>query len=133
MKRVAFGGLTVSLLAATALAHHSGAMFDATKSIVKDATVKEFQWTNPHTWLNVVIMNDKGQPEEWPLEFGSLNVLSHNGWKPTTLKPGDKVTVTFRPMRDGSHAGMCTAITLADGTKMNTGGGGDGGAARAQD
>lgn len=126
MKAHYYAAVAAAFLTGPALAHHSGAMFDATKSITKEGTVKEFQWTNPHTWLNMMVMNEQGQPEEWAMEFGSLNTLAHNGWKPTSLKPGDKVTVTFRPMRNGSKAGLATKIVMPDGTEKATGGGANG-------
>ncbi len=72
-----------------AFAHHSAAMFDADKVVTLDGTVKEFQWTNPHSWLQLVVPDGAGGSKEYSLELVSLNVLSHNGWKPGTLKPGD--------------------------------------------
>src|ERR1700758_1216235 len=86
----ALAALGAFVLPAVALAHHSGAMFDATQTVTLDGTVKEFQWTNPHSWLQLVVPDNKGGTKEWSLELVSLNVLAHNGWKPGTLKPGDK-------------------------------------------
>ena len=88
-----------------ALAHHSAAMFDDAKVLEKKGVVKELQWTNPHVWLQVVI-DENGKKTEWSLEGGSPNTLSRQGWRATTFKPGDSVTVRFNPMRDGSAAGL---------------------------
>jgi hypothetical protein len=102
-----------------ASAHHSYAMFDANKLISLDATVKEFQWTNPHSWLQVMIADDKGAVEEWSLELGPLVVLHRWGWKPHSLNPGDKVKVSINPLRDGTHGGRLMSIVLPDGETLN--------------
>jgi hypothetical protein len=106
-----------------ASAHHSYAMFDANKLVTLDATVKEFQWTNPHSWLQVMISDDKSVAEEWSLELGPLVVLHRWGWKPRTLNPGDKVRVSLNPLRDGSHGGRLMSIVLPDGETLSGQGG----------
>jgi hypothetical protein len=85
-------------------AHHSAAMFDDEKVLELNGTIKEVQWTNPHIWIQVVVDNN-GQKTEWSLEGGSPNSLSRNGWRATTFKAGDAVTVRLNPMKDGSAAG----------------------------
>ena len=85
-------------------AHHSAAMFDDEKTLELHGTIKELQWTNPHIWIQVVV-EDKGTRTEWSLEGGSPNSLSRRGWRSTTFKPGDVVTVRLNPMKDGSAAG----------------------------
>jgi hypothetical protein len=92
-------------LGATVLAHHSAAMFDDAKVTEKKAVVKELQWTNPHVWLQVII-DENGKKTEWSLEGGSPNTLSRQGWRASTFKAGDVVTVRFNPMKDGSAAGQ---------------------------
>lgn len=87
-----------------ARAHHSAAMFDDTKVTVIKGRVKELQWTNPHVWLQVVV-EDGGKMVEWSIEGGSPNSLSRTGWRATTFKPGDVVSVRINPMKDGTHAG----------------------------
>jgi hypothetical protein len=86
------------------LAHHSASMFDDTKVMELKGTVKELQWTNPHVWLQVVV-DEKGKKTEWSLEGGSPNSLSRQGWRATTFKAGDIVTVRLNPMKDGTAAG----------------------------
>ncbi len=93
------------VLAAPLLAHHSASMFDDTRVVEKKVVVKELQWTNPHVWLQVVI-DESGRKAEWSLEGGSPNTLSRQGWRATTFKAGDVVTVRFNPMKDGSAAGL---------------------------
>jgi len=96
----------VVLVAARPLAaHHSAAMFDDTKVVELSGTVKALQWTNPHVWLQVVV-EDQGRATEWSFEGGSPNSLSRQGWRSTTFKPGDVVTVRLRPMKDGTAAGQ---------------------------
>jgi hypothetical protein len=108
---------------APASAHHSYAMFDAHSLVTVDATVKEFQWTNPHSWLQVMIVDNKGVAEEWSLELGPLVVLHRWGWKPRSLSPGDKVKVSLNPLRDGSHGGRLMSIVLPGGETLNGQGG----------
>ena len=84
-------------------AHHSAVMFDDTKVVELSGTVKALQWTNPHVWLQVMVGD---QATEWSLEGGSPNSLSRQGWRSTTFKPGDVVTVRLRPMKDGTAAGQ---------------------------
>lgn len=85
-------------------AHHSAAMFDDEKVVELSGTVKEMQWTNPHIWIQVMV-DANGQKTEWSIEGGSPNSLSRNGWRATTFKPGEAVTVRVNPMKDGSPGG----------------------------
>jgi hypothetical protein len=119
----AISALALIMAASPAWPHHSGAMFEPTKSIEFDATVKEFQWTNPHSWLQVLRPDGKGGEEEWSLELGPLVGLSRAGWKPRSLQPGDKVKVSFHPMRDGSRGGRLISVTTPDGHVLNGQGG----------
>ena len=79
--------------AAGSWAHHSGAMFEPVKAVEFEGTVREFQWTNPHSWLQILKPTDAGTDEEWSLELGPLVGLARAGWKPHSLQPGDKVIV----------------------------------------
>lgn len=99
-------------------AHHSSAMFD--KAVVREvsATVKEFQWTNPHVWIQVMIENDAGKLEEWSIEAGGPNTLFRRGWRPNSFKPGDSVQLKFNPMLDGSEAGGFIGAKLSDGKTL---------------
>jgi hypothetical protein len=102
-------------VAAPVVAHHSGAMFDNTKTVELTGTVKEFQWTNPHIWIQIEHQNAGGAKEEWSVEGGSPNSLSRNGWRKTTFTPGAAVSIRINPMRDGSHAGNFVGAKFADG------------------
>lgn len=118
MKKYAVLALAALGLTAPALAHHSMAMFDGTKTIVLVGTVKEMQWTNPHAWLQVMVAQPGGPEVEWSFEMEGPNVMQRSGWKKTSVKPGDKVTVTASPLKDGRPGGAFINITLADGSKL---------------
>ena len=115
-----FISLTVSwgIIPAAALAHHSTASFDGSQEVVLVGTVKEFQWTNPHTWIQLEIKNESGAVVEWSIEGGSPGSLSRNGWKKTTFKPGDNVTIKAHPMLNGNPGGAFVGAVLADGTTL---------------
>ncbi|MEO8467610.1 MAG: DUF6152 family protein [Gammaproteobacteria bacterium] len=118
-------GLTLSLLAAVepgaALAHHSGAMFEPELRITLNGTIRDFQWTNPHAWIQVAVPGADGKSTDWSFECGSPNTLSRLGWRPATLKPGDAVAIVANPMKDGTHAGLMYTVTLADGRVLGPG------------
>jgi hypothetical protein len=98
-----------------AVAHHSFAMFEPTKTLTFKGTVKTFQWTNPHVIVWVLVQPDDGGPaQEWSLETTSPGVLTRNGWTRQSLKAGDRVSVVFSPLRDGSHGGGLNSVTLLD-------------------
>jgi hypothetical protein len=100
-----------------ASAHHSFAMFDRSKEVTLVGTVKEFQWTNPHCWLQLVVVSD-GQTKEWSFEGGSPGILSRHGWKHTSLKEGDKVTVTFYPLLSGEAGGSFIQVVTPTGSTL---------------
>ena len=120
LNAVASGAIGLGLLATAipAFAHHSYAEFDTDSKVTLSGTVKEFQWTNPHSWMLVMVPNAAGQPEQWAVEFSSVSLLASRGWKPKTVMPGDKVEITFHPMRSGAHAGSYMAIKLPNGKMM---------------
>jgi hypothetical protein len=109
----------LSLLAAPAAAHHSFAMFDRDKTVEMQGTVKSFQWTNPHSFLDLYVDDPKGGPPVlWTFEFGAVHNLANQGWKPKTVVPGDKVLLTLHPAKDGGPYGQALTVTLPNGTVM---------------
>ena len=98
--------------AAPALAHHSFAMFDNNKSVTLEGTVKEFQWTNPHSWVQVMVKDASGKDVEWSVEGGSPNGLARQGWKRTSMKAGDKISVVIHPLKDGTAGGSLVSATV---------------------
>ena len=102
----------------SAFAHHSFAAFDMEKTATLSGSVKEFQWLNPHSWIQMMVADASGNAVEWSIEMSSPSGLSRQGWKPKTLRPGDKITVIMHPLRDGRTGGSFVSGTLADGSKM---------------
>jgi hypothetical protein len=103
-------------IAAPAFAHHSFAMFDAEKTLTMKGTVKEFEWTNPHSWLRVTVMDEKtGKPLLWALEMSSPARLTTMGMHANSVRVGDEVSVTFHPMRDGTRGGQFIQAMLPGG------------------
>ena len=98
-----------------AAAHHSFAMFDQSKSVPLIGTVHDFQWTNPHAFIDVDVPNAAGSVDLWKVELNSPNNLKRQGWKSSEMKPGDKVTVVIKPLRDGSKGGLFVSVQLPDG------------------
>jgi len=115
-KAFALAGAAIALSVIPAFAHHSFAMFDRDKTIRIEGTVKQFQWTNPHSWILVMAPNAQGVPVQWSLETGPPNALARSGWVPKTLTPGMKVSVALHPLKDGTPGGQFIELTLPDGT-----------------
>lgn len=113
-------GLAISLglLGGSAIAHHSATMFDDERVLELQGTVKEFQWTNPHTWIQVMVENEEGDLVEWSIEGGGPNSLARNGWRPDTFEPGDSVVVKVHPMRNGAPAGNFIGARFSDGSTI---------------
>jgi hypothetical protein len=101
-----------------AFSHHSFAMFDQSKRLSLSGTVREFQWTNPHAFIQIEVPNASGGSDLWSVEMNSPNNLRRQGWKSTVLKPGDKVTVVTNPLRDGKKGGLFVSVTLPDGKTL---------------
>jgi hypothetical protein len=101
-----------------ATAHHSFAMFDQTRMLnIDGATVSEFHWGNPHSFVVVEVKDAKGLTS-YTLECNSINLMTKAGWRYDTIKAGDKVNIVYYPLRDGRPGGMLKTITLADGTTL---------------
>jgi hypothetical protein len=98
-----------------ALAHHSFAMYELTKTLTFKGTVKTMQWTNPHVVIWVLVQPESGAAaQEWSFETTSPGVLTRSGWTRHSIKPGDRVSIAFHPLRDGSHGGGLDSVTLVD-------------------
>ena len=97
------------------LAHHSAAGVDQTRSVTIVGVLKEFKWANPHSWMDIDVTDDKGQTKLWSVEMTAPAYLARAGWTSKTVKPGDKVTVTVRPMKNGDPGGLFVNITRPDG------------------
>jgi hypothetical protein len=133
-KALALAGAAVAMFSIPAFGHHSFAMFDADKKVTIEGTVKEFQWTNPHSWILMTVANAQGTPEQWAIEMGAPGGLARQGWVPKTLMPGMKISAVIHPLKDGTHGGQFMAVVLPDGStkgNMNAAAGANAGAGPA--
>ena len=113
--------VTAGLLAAAdpaATAHHSFAMFDNSKAVSMSGVVKEYEWTNPHVWIHMMAPDAQGTSREWSFEMQSVQQDAAAGWRPDSVKPGDRVTIEFHPLKDGSRGGQLMSATLANGQHL---------------
>lgn len=108
-------------LASGASAHHSRAMFDLAHPRTITGTVRQFQFTNPHCYVQIVVSDAGGTEEEWSVEMGAPTHLVGRGWGPRTFRPGDRVTLVISPLRNGSHGGELVSATTADGKPLGKG------------
>jgi hypothetical protein len=104
-------------MCAQAIAHHSFAMFDQSKQVTLKGVIREFQWTNPHAFIHIAVVGSGGETV-WQIELNSPNNLKRQGWKATSLKAGDNVTLVLNPLKDGSNGGLFVAATLPDGSVL---------------
>jgi len=116
---MAWCGALLLLLAGSAFAHHSFSMFDTTKEVTLVGVVQEFQWTNPHSWIEIDVPNQSGGTDKWSIELNSPNNLSRQGWKSSSLKPGDKITIVIWPLKNGEKGGLFLSLTFPDGRVLD--------------
>ncbi|HTY94924.1 MAG TPA: DUF6152 family protein [Steroidobacteraceae bacterium] len=117
--------IVLVLLAApgAAMAHHSFAMFDMQKDLELRGVASSFLWESPHSWLQVMVTDAGAAPTEWSIEMGAPGALYKRGLRATSVKAGDKLTLVVHPLRDGRPGGSLVSVILADGTKVQIGGG----------
>jgi hypothetical protein len=125
--------IAAACFSAAAAAHHSTAEFDYTKQLSIQGTVKEVQWTNPHSYIQLMVAGESGATVQWSVEIGSPSLNINMGWRKDSVKAGDVVTMNLSPARNGKPYGTLRVLTLADGTKLEgvaarVGGGPRGGA-----
>ena len=113
-------GLLALTTAAPALAHHSFAVFDHTRTVTIKGTVRTFQWTNPHAFLDVDVADDKENVKPFTIELTSINMLSRAGWRSNMIKAGDRVKAVVAPLLSGQPGGLLLDVTLADGRKLES-------------
>jgi hypothetical protein len=118
LKVLHWAGIAIVFAIVPASAHHSFAMFDANTTRTISGTVTSFQWTNPHSWIDISVNNKKGQAEKWSFEMGSPASLAKIGLKPKSIMPGDKVTVTYHPLKDGMPGGQFLSVKLPNGQSV---------------
>lgn len=112
-------GLALAGVASSCWAHHSMVMFDRGKSVTLQGTVRQFQWTNPHCYIQLLVASPEGSVE-WSIEMNSPGASYREGWRPGTLQTGDALVVVINPVRDGTHGGRLVQATDTQGRKLNT-------------
>lgn len=103
---------------ASASAHHAAAGIDRTTTKELKGTIKAFSWQNPHSWMEVEVLGEGGTLVTWTVEMTAPSYLVRAGWKASTVKPGDEVRVTVRPLKNGDPGGLFVSVTLADGRTL---------------
>lgn len=103
-------------------AHHSFAMFDATRSVTLTGTVRQVDYANPHVWVYLTVENNNGKIENWGMEGGNLGGLYRMGWTKDSVKVGDKITMQVHPLKDGTAGGQIIRVTTSDGHVFGRGG-----------
>ncbi len=111
--------VTLGLDATLATAHHSFAMFDQKHTLVLEGTVVQFQWTNPHVWIEMNVRDGHGGSSKWGIECTSVNSLRRQGWHHDSLHPGDRVRLILRPLRNGSLGGQLNKLLEINGSPSN--------------
>jgi len=111
-------GGVLAFVSSPVLAHHSFAMFDSSKAISMTGILKEYEWTNPHVWIHIMAPDTQGAAREWSFEMQSVQQDAAAGWRPDSVKPGDRVTIEFHPLKDGSRGGQLMNATLTNGQHL---------------
>jgi hypothetical protein len=112
--------IILATLAVPLLAHHSFTMFDMTKRITLVGSVTSFEWTNPHSYIEIDVP-EEGAVKHWSIEMGSPSILQQSGWKFRSLKKGDKTTLVINPLKTGKAGGFLVVATLPDGRMLTNG------------
>ena len=121
MDKYRFAGGVMAVIASipgSSWAHHSTTAYDHTRTLTLSGTVKRFEWTNPHSWIDIEVPDGKGGGTVWAIEFGAPNINSRQGWRRDDVKVGDKVSVVIYPVRTGTASGSLGRITLPDGRSL---------------
>jgi hypothetical protein len=113
--------LAIAAVASPLFAHHSFTMFDMTKKITLVGSVTTFEWTNPHSYIEIDVPDEQGAVKHWSIEMGSPSILQQSGWKFSSLKKGDKTTLIINPLKNGKAGGFLNTATLPDGRVLGNG------------
>jgi len=117
VKAILLAGIAV-IIAAPAFAHHSFAMFDRSKVVNVTGTVREYEWTNPHVWIHINAPDEKGTMREWGFEMQAIAQDYAAGWRADSVKPGDKISIEFHPLKDGARGGQLMSADLSSGKHL---------------
>lgn len=118
-RTVALSAIAIVLSAIPALSHHSNSAYQVDQIITLTGVVREWRWSNPHTWLYVTVREENGEEVEWAVEGRAPGILRRAGWDRDILQPGETVTIHASPAKDGSRVGIIARVTKADGTILS--------------
>jgi hypothetical protein len=110
--------IVLACVSSAAIAHHSTAEFDYTKQVTIKGTVKEVQWTNPHSYIQLMVDGESSEMIQWSVEIGSPSLNINMGWRKDSVKAGDVVTMSLSPARSGKPYGTLRVLTFADGSTL---------------
>ena len=110
--------IVAACVTAVAAAHHSTTEFDYTRQVTIKGAVKEVQWTNPHSYIQLIVNGDSGEKIQWSIEIGSPSININMGWRKSSVKAGDVVTMNIAPARNGKPYGTLRVLMFADGRKL---------------
>jgi hypothetical protein len=113
-------GLAFLVTVAPLFAHHGNSNFDIDKKLTMKATVTEWVWANPHCWLKFDTTDEKGNVAHWIAETSNPADMTNLGWSRQNFKPGDHVTVTLQPVKNGAPIGRVMQVVLANGQILGT-------------
>jgi hypothetical protein len=108
----------VLALAGPASAHHSGSPVDRSETLVLEGVVKEWNYANPHAWLQIYVSEEGGEDVVWSFEATAATLLARQGYRRNSMEPGDVVSVSFNRFRDGANGGSLLGVKLSDGTVL---------------
>jgi Family of unknown function (DUF6152) len=117
--------LVLLVMCGVALAHHSSVMFDGQKEVTVMGTVKEFNFENPHVSILISVTDERGVTKDWSFEAAAVRGMAEAGWRRSTLKPGDSVTITGHPLRDGRPGAQLVRAVLSNGKVLQSNAGGN--------
>ncbi len=120
MRKLALVAAAATLAAGVAAAHHSPVVFDHTKKVTIVGTVTEFKWSSPHSWIHIDVPDEQGRIGNWGVEMDPASMLARSGWRSSTIKPGDKVSIVVYPLRNNEKGGHYISITLPDGRTLGS-------------
>jgi hypothetical protein len=118
LRRALLTGVIAALVVEMSPAHHSTAEFDYTKQVTIKGTVKEVQWTNPHSFIQLMVSGSGEQLVQWSVEIGSPSLNINTGWKKNSVKAGDVITMDLAPARNGKPYGTLRVLSFADGRQL---------------
>lgn len=113
------GAMLTCAIASPGMAHHSTAEFDYSKTVILEGTIKEVQWTNPHSYVQVMVPQKDGKLAQWGIEIGAPAINVAMGWRKNSVKLGDKVKLDIAPARSGATYGTLRHLTFADGRTLD--------------